>query len=348
MEPDDSLLQMTPMGSWCIDAFSSMLEISRNTVGGNYQTLVHVLKFFCTLNKVFLQDSAVMLLLHPSRMEESPLFRSLWVFRSSLFTKYLFEMKKVLDTAQDPLESRIDAVVPGLLKWHKNHQENFKKVQLGIGELKKDVEAKIEALSNDVRLERLKQAHRVSRSLQNLSSTFTDSFEAELREFEANSLQVSQTDEKAPGERGASEEEKRKKRKNVSIEIESAIYHAQKTMIVKHKSLRSVWDEWYGVGEHQDVYGGVNGRESRFGARWRKNLVHSQHFSRVKRVIAGIEAYAESKSVHESIAVEALEATFKELNFSLYNFFCFLQKEGYIVKCARRGKKSKTSDTNSS
>ena len=149
MEPDDSLLQMTPMGSWCIDAFSSMLEISRNTVGGNYQTVVHVLKFFCTLNKVFLQDSAVMLLLHPSRMEESPLFRSLWVFRSSLFTKYLFEMKKALDTAQDPLESRIDVVVPGLLKWHKNHQENFKKVQLGIGELKKEMESKIEALSND-------------------------------------------------------------------------------------------------------------------------------------------------------------------------------------------------------
>ena len=76
--------------------------------------------------------------------------------------------------------------------------------------------------------------------------------------------------------------------------------------------------------------------------------MHSQHFSTVKRAIVGIEDYAESKSVHESVAVEALDATFEGLNFSLYNFFCFLQEEGYIVNCACCGKKSKASDTNSS
>ena len=62
------------------------------------------------------------------------------------------------------------------------------------------------------------------------------------------------------------------------------------------------------------------------------------HFFRVKRVISGIGAYAKTQSVHESVAVETLETTFGKLNFSLYNFFCFLQEEGYIVKCACHGK----------
>ena len=329
VEPKESLLRQTPMGSWCIDAYNGMQEIVRNAISNTYQTAVHVLKFFCYINKVFVQDSAAMLLLHPSRMEDSPLFKSLPVFKSSLFSQYLDEMGTALRTAQDPLESRIDAVVPGLLKWHKNHQENFTKIHLEMDTLKKDLGSRIEDLSNDVRLERLKQAHRVSQGLQNLSSTFTDSFETELREFEAkNCIQLGGND---------SEQQDRKKAKVVD-EIEQAIFHAEKTMIVKHKSLKSVWEEWYGFGEHKDVYGGIQGRENRFGSKWRRNLVHSQHFSRVKRVITGIEAYAKTQSVHESVAVETLETTFEKLNFSLYNFFCFLQEEGYIVKCARRGK----------
>ena len=64
---------------------------------------------------------------------------------------------------------------------------------------------KIEALSNDVRLERLKQAPWVSKSLQNLPRTFTDTFETELRQFDANSLQLSQADETAPDKIRASE-----------------------------------------------------------------------------------------------------------------------------------------------
>ena len=126
-----------------------------------------------------------MLLLHPSRMEDSPLFKSLPVIKISLFSQYLEEMGTALRTVQDPLESRIDAVTPGLLKWHKNHRENFTKIHLEMDSLENDMGSKIEALSNDVRLERLKQAHHVSQGLQNLSNTFTDSFETDLFKFEA-------------------------------------------------------------------------------------------------------------------------------------------------------------------
>ena len=123
--------------------------------------------------------------------------------------------------------------------------------------LKKDPGLKIEELSNDVRLEQLKQAHRVSQGLQNLSSTFTGSFETELHEFEAkNCIKLGQNDTVE-----GSYQQERKKAK-VTDEMEEAIFHAETTMIAKHKSLKSVWEEWYGVGEHRDVYGDFQGREN--------------------------------------------------------------------------------------
>ena len=116
MEPKENLLCQTYLGSWCIDAFNGMQEITRDTISNKYQTAVYVLKFFCYHNKMFLQDLTAMLLLHPSIMEDSPLFKTLLVFKSSLFSQYFDEMGTALRTAQDPLESRIDVVVPRLLK----------------------------------------------------------------------------------------------------------------------------------------------------------------------------------------------------------------------------------------
>ena len=75
------------------------------------------------------------------------------------------------------------------------------------------------------------------------------------------------------------------------------------------------------------------GRENQFGAEWRKNLVHSQHFSRTnKRVISGIQLYAIEYGISEQAAIDRLEHTFKEFNCSLYNFFSFMQDSGHIKK----------------
>lgn len=102
-----------------------------------YFAAMYVLKFFYNINNVFLQDSPAMLIIHPWRMEESPLLKSIPVFRSALFTKYLVgEMKTALHTTYDPLERRIAAIVHGLLKWQKIHLENFQNIHLGINELK--------------------------------------------------------------------------------------------------------------------------------------------------------------------------------------------------------------------
>jgi Centromere DNA-binding protein complex CBF3 subunit, domain 2 len=79
--PDDDLLRATPMGAWCYDALREVMELS---VDGKNQTAIHTLKFFCELNKIFIQDAAAMLLLHPDR-ERHPLFNEIPVFSSDQF-----------------------------------------------------------------------------------------------------------------------------------------------------------------------------------------------------------------------------------------------------------------------
>ena len=109
------------MGSWYIDALGGVKEKARNMIAGNYQTAIHVLIFCCCINKIFLQDSAAMLILQPDRMESSPLFKVVPVFRNSLFLMFLDKMKLSLETVQEPVDSLIDAVVPGLMKWQQEH-----------------------------------------------------------------------------------------------------------------------------------------------------------------------------------------------------------------------------------
>jgi Centromere DNA-binding protein complex CBF3 subunit, domain 2 len=81
VEPDETLLRLTPMGKWCYDALQGVLEISND---GKNQTAISTLKFFCELNKVTIQDAAAMQVLHPER-EYHPFFDELNVFSSSEF-----------------------------------------------------------------------------------------------------------------------------------------------------------------------------------------------------------------------------------------------------------------------
>ena len=92
-----------------------------------------------------------------------------------------------------------------------------------------------------------------------------------------------------------------------------------------------------------DGFGGVIGRENRFGSEWRKKIIYSQHFSRTKRVISGLKSNAIEYGINEQTAIKRLESTYKEFNCSLYNFFTFMQDSEHISKKVCHGKsKSKS------
>jgi hypothetical protein len=78
---DLALLRMTPVGMWVYDAHAKVEAANRN--GAAKWTAFNFLSFMVELNKVFIQDAAAILILHPERGDH-PLFQ-LGVFRSEAF-----------------------------------------------------------------------------------------------------------------------------------------------------------------------------------------------------------------------------------------------------------------------
>ena len=107
-------------------------------------------------------------------------------------------------------------------------------------------------------------------------------------------------------------------------------------MRAKHKSLQELWNEWYGLEEYFDEHGGINGREAKYGSKWRKGLINSQQFSRTQRIIKGIRNYSISKQVGDNEAIALLEDAFQDCKCSAYNFVRHLQQEGFITKQGNR------------
>ena len=79
--PSDELRKLTPMGAWCYESHSNLMLCSEP---GTNKTALAVLKFFCELNDVFLQDAAAMMYYHPERASH-PMFSELSVFRTEEF-----------------------------------------------------------------------------------------------------------------------------------------------------------------------------------------------------------------------------------------------------------------------
>ena len=91
VEPPEDLLLTTPIGKWCYRALDEVLEAS--TAGEN-QTAILTLRFFCDMNRVFLQDAAAMMVLHPER-ESHPLFHEIALFSSESFKVRRFSVKLI-------------------------------------------------------------------------------------------------------------------------------------------------------------------------------------------------------------------------------------------------------------
>ena len=85
VEPPEELLRATPIGKFCYGAASFVDDAVRNAKKeGEHQTALNFLKFLCHMNKVFLQDTAAMVSLHPERASHR-LYRDLDVLNSPAF-----------------------------------------------------------------------------------------------------------------------------------------------------------------------------------------------------------------------------------------------------------------------
>ena len=114
-------------------------------------------------------------------------------------------------------------------------------------------------------------------------------------------------------------------------------------MKAKHQTLRSLYEEWYGIGNFEDSEGGINGRERKHGSTWRPHI-NRQKYSRASRVVAGIETVVKRNGGTWQDAVELLEPMFASSNQSPAKMVENLQRAGILRKGKPRGSKSKSTN----
>ena len=111
-------------------------------------------------------------------------------------------------------------------------------------------------------------------------------------------------------------------------------------MKARHSCLRDMWDEWYGTGSFDDGKGGIQKRESTLGKAWRRHL-DQQQFSRTRRIIAGIDAYADSNGIAAFDACDELNQIFIDCKNSVGKTVQAFQQRGILEKGKPRGRKKK-------
>ena len=117
--------------------------------------------------------------------------------------------------------------------------------------------------------------------------------------------------------------------------------HAGYQMKQTHDSLVAILSEWYGLGEFQDKYGGVDGRIKKYKSttKRRKNrAIHAMHFSRTQRTVKTIEDYAEKKNITVDEACIVLQSMYESCERSVANFVKLAQTEGLLKTTASCGR----------
>ena len=99
----------------------------------------------------------------------------------------------------------------------------------------------------------------------------------------------------------------------------------------KRASLLSVWNEWFGVDEVKDDYGGVNGRNKLHGSKWRKH-VNATAYSKLSQLIKGIQQYAAKHHMQPEDVVAEWNPMYVEAKLSVSNLVKAMQASGKFKK----------------
>ena len=109
------------------------------------------------------------------------------------------------------------------------------------------------------------------------------------------------------------------------------------TMVPRHQSLLDLIYEWRGMGEFNDGYGGIVGRDKKYGPKWRKHI-NSQHYPRTKRVAMALETYAATNKRDITIVCEQFQSLYEARKCSVSNLVTEFQQLGLITKKGARGR----------
>jgi Transcriptional activator of glycolytic enzymes len=243
------------------------------------------------------------------------------------------EMTKALRDENDPLDANLEKVIPGLHQWHSVNHSAVTKLTQSVDNLSSNVSHGLQDIFDVLKKERELADQRLAEAFRRLANAYEREMPCDM---EVEAIYETAINEMPPVP-------------TVSPEIspaecpneEEAPY--RKAMIPKHQSLLGLWNEWHGLDDFADEFGGVLGREKQFGSKWRnKGKVNHQHFSRTKRIIQAIDYKCERDKMRPLEVIEEWEKQFSERsNCSVSNFVKTLKDLGYITERAPRYKKAK-------
>lgn len=120
--------------------------------------------------------------------------------------------------------------------------------------------------------------------------------------------------------------------------------HSTYRMKPKHDCLLHMVNEWFGLEDFKDEYGGIDGRIKMYKSttKWRKKChIHQMHFSRTQRSIKAIETHAGINTTTIEEAATDLQGVWEECGRSVSNFVKWSQETGLVETKAKRGKFAK-------
>ncbi|KAL3903292.1 MAG: hypothetical protein SGILL_010499 [Bacillariaceae sp.] len=113
---------------------------------------------------------------------------------------------------------------------------------------------------------------------------------------------------------------------------------SKKVIEGSHKSIASLWDEWYGLGEYADSFGGIEGREKTFKTKWRYKLHYRDRcrFSRNRRIVRAVKKLATDRQITLQESIDDMEARYATCNKSIGLLIIALQEEGTLPWATNR------------
>ena len=231
-------------------------------------------------------------------------------------------MATELRNENNPLDANMEKVLPGLHQWHNINGNRIERVERALNTLSSNINVTLQTLKEETEAERYRGDQRLAETFRRLADSYGGNNNQPMEEEGTVECQP-----ESPAQPQA------------TADTES---DWTKYLVAKHQSLLGLYNEWHGLEEYEDQFGGIKGREDRFGASWRRGTVNSKQFSRTKQVIDAIAKFAEEGSMPELEAVAFLEEDFVDgCKCSVTAFVKNLKKRGLVTERPPRFKKKK-------
>ncbi|CAB9531148.1 unknown protein [Seminavis robusta] len=354
--PSQQLLNLCPLAF----AFDMLPQVQAQD--GNHPTAEATLSFFQELCVVFLQDAAAMLILGEAEERQlHPIFQEMPIFKLPIFLEFKEEMRLKLETAEDPLDASLEKVMPGV---HQRFVANYKatsdlerKFDTRIDQLQQVVVDGFQQLYDNQQEHRMETDKLVGTLLVEAGERLLQNTPPHNNNDSAESTPVHTTTQNTRQRIPVSGEPRGNSNSTGVSRVNGEVAHPElpeafrnmtndellvvhKTYYLKmrHTTLGSFWNEWFGLAEFDDGFAGIEGRNQKHGAQWRKHLPATEYSYR-NRLIKGIQATAEEANQQPSAVIEEWEPLFADARFSIGNLVKALQQSNKLPKGKQRGKK---------